>query len=330
MDLSNQEIRFNILISNIQQILSQTNAISENITKLSQPKVSGKTVMKQMGEDTDSAIMKLKTYEQQLSALRQAGARSFMSGDTTGFAKYKKEFDDLNTKMVEFNKQWGVHNRGFYSLSQSADYFFAKLRSHVSWIASGALLAGAFAIPASAFETINRIEQGMAGMKQVIPELHKDQAALNKETLAFVDIAATYGERIDDVIKAGQLWGRMYKDVNIVNALTHQSTVLAVADNFSLLEANRALEAAMFQYGLTAKSTTEAIAYSGKVIDIWTKLAHNAGVSAQDLAQGVERSGSVARTTGVDFEFLNAMIATAVRSTGRSGAEIGCLLKIAA
>lgn len=164
-------------------------------------------------------------------------------------------------------------------------------------------------------------------MKQVIPELHKDQAALNKETLAFVDIAATYGEKIDDVIKAGQLWGRMYKDVNIVNALTHQSTVLAVADNFSLLEANRALEAAMFQYGLTAKSTTEAIAYSGKVIDIWTKLAHNAGVSAQDLAQGVERSGSVARTTGVDFEFLNAMIATAVRSTGRSGAEIGNMIK---
>ena len=84
--------------------------------------------MKQMGEDTDSAIMKLKTYEQQLSALRQAGARSFMSGDTAGFAKYKSEFDALNAKMVEFNKQWGIWNRGFYSMGQSVDYFFAKLR----------------------------------------------------------------------------------------------------------------------------------------------------------------------------------------------------------
>jgi len=326
MELTQQEIRFNLLISNIQQLKDQTGELKTLIQSINKP-ATGDTVMKKLEKDTDSAIMKLKTYESQLSQLRQKAAQSFMVGDTAGFARAKADFDNLNTKMVEFNRQFGISNRGFYDMNNNLSYLGAKMRSHFSWLLSGSLLAGALAIPVSAFNSIKQIEQAMAGMKQVIPELHESQGALNTQTLKFVDIAATYGESIQDVIKAGQLWGRMYKDLNIVNALTHQSTILAVADNFSLVDANKALEAAMFQYGLTAKTSTEAIAYSGRIIDIWTKLAHNAGVSAQDLAQAVERTGSVARLTGVDFEFLNAMIATGVRSTGRSGAEIGSMIK---
>ena len=116
---------------------------------------------------------------------------------------------------------------------------------------------------------------------------------------------------------------RIYKDINVVNALTAQSAKLAVADNFSMVEANKAAESAMFQFGMTARNTTEAIAYSGRVIDTWTKLAHNGGASAQDLSQGVERAGAAAHQTGTDFEFLSAQVATGVRATGRSGAEIG-------
>ena len=120
---------------------------------------------------------------------------------------------------------------------------------------------------------------------------------------------------------------RTYKNVDVVNALTAQSAKLAVADNFSMVEANKAAESAMFQCGMTARNVTEAIAYSGRVIDTWTKLAHNGGASAQDLSQGVERAGSAAHQTGTDFEFLSAQIATGVRATGRSGAEIGNMLK---
>ena len=119
---------------------------------------------------------------------------------------------------------------------------------------------------------------------------------------------------------------RTYKDINVVNTLTAQSAKLAVADNFSLADANKAVESAMFQFGLTARNTTEALAYSGNVIDVWTKLAHNAGASAQDISQGVERAGSAAHQTGADFEFLSAQVATGVRATGRSGAEIGRLI----
>ncbi|MGL5257489.1 MAG: phage tail tape measure protein [Proteocatella sp.] len=110
-------------------------------------------------------------------------------------------------------------------------------------------------------------------------------------------------------------------------AFTSASAKLAVADNMSLTEANKGLEATLSQYEWRARSAAEATAYSMHVVDTWTAVAHNAQVSAQDLAQANERTASVARQVGVDFEFLQAAIASGVRNTGRSGAEIGNMLK---
>jgi TP901 family phage tail tape measure protein len=90
-----------------------------------------------------------------------------------------------------------------------------------------------------------------------------------------------------------------------------------------MAEANKALEATMAQFGWIARNNAEAQAYSMRIVDSWTKIAHNYMVSANDLAQANERAASSARNAGVDFDFLQSMIANGVRNTGRSGAEIG-------
>lgn len=271
---------------------------------------------------------------------------------------FREQLYSLNAQAQDYHKQWktGVitqkqYNEEFAKLNAQAtvlknnirtmpdllsgtlgstSYLGSlqqKLRSHANWILAGSILSVGAALPAGALKAITEIEQGMAGMKQVNDEVAHSQSVLNEQTNKFLDISAVYGERVNNIIEAGKLWGRAYKDLAVVNTLVHQSAVLSVADNFTLIEANKALEAAMFQYGLVAKNTTEAVAYSAKVVDVWTKIAHNAQVSAQDLAYGVERAGSVAHMTGVDFEFLNTMIAAGVRATGRSGAEIGQTIK---
>ena len=168
-------------------------------------------------------------------------------------------------------------------------------------------------------ETITQVETGMANLATVMPDIHHSQQAMVEEQKAMIDTAAKYGETVDDVIESARLWGRMYKDRNTVNLLAEQSARLAVADNFSLEESTKAVEAAMFQFGLQAKSSAEAVAYSNRIIDVYTKLSHNAGVSAQDLAAAVERSGSVAHQAGMDFEFLTALIAQGTRATALSG-----------
>ena len=172
-------------------------------------------------------------------------------------------------------------------------------------------------------ETISGVDENMRNLATVMPQIHgssKDATkALQEEQTVLLEVASAYGSRAEEIIESARLWGRMYKNQETVNTLTRQSAKLAIADNFSIEESTKAVEAAMFQYGLVAKSAGESLAYSNEIVDVYTKLSHNAGVSAQDLAAGVERSGAVAHQAGMDFEFLTSLIAQATRSTALSG-----------
>ncbi|HMM21826.1 MAG TPA: phage tail tape measure protein [Selenomonadales bacterium] len=283
----------------------------------------------QLKEQMNNVPVNFIPYQQELGNIRKQQEQlhqEFVKGNIQ-VEQYKNKMASLNTAYQSVSNQAKEFSGVVSRTNSYLGSFPQKLRSHFNWLFAGSLLAGAITIPVEIADRIKQVEQAMASMKQVLPELHESMEAYNKETMTMINLAAIYGEKTEDIIKAATLWGRMYKDQAIVNTLTHQSAIVAVADNMSLVEANKALEAAMFQYGLVAENAAEAQAYSNKIIDVWTKLAHNAGVAAIDLANGVERAGSVAKLTGVDFEFLNAMIATAVRSTGRSGAEIGNMIK---
>lgn len=273
------------------------------------------------------------SYSHQLSLIRTEAEQLYMSwkkGDAAAGAALDgliKKAQLVNKESVEFNKVFGIMNRGFYDLNHNIDYFFSKARSHFTWLATGFALHNLLAVPDKAFNDIKKIEVGMAGMIQTLPQLHHDQEALNKLTGDFIGIAAEYGEKIEDIIEAGKLWSRAYKDIHTVQTLIHSSAILAVADNFSMVEANKALEATMMQYGWQARNAAEATAYSMRIVDAWTNIAHNAQVSAQDLAMANERTAAVARMVGVEFETLQGLIAAGVKNTGRSGAEIGNTLK---
>ena len=195
-------------------------------------------------------------------------------------------------------------------------------KNKLSWIGGAFGFNESYDVAREFVSTITEINEGMANLATVMPELHHSEEAMVKEQTAMIDTAAKYGATIHDVIESARLWGRMYKEDDVpgaTNLLSEQSVKLAIADNFSLEESTKAVEAAMFQYGLTARSSAEALAYSNRIVDVYTKLSHSAGVSAQDLAAGVERSGSVAHQAGMDFEFLTSLIAQGTRSTALSG-----------
>lgn len=335
--MDDRRIEWQLAIGNITSLINQLQQIEGKFKDISKARLDNgatEALSKSVGNTTDKyrsltgEISKARLETEKLyRAWNQATSSTGKDQLFINFQQSREKVKTLTNELVSFNSMMNSTEKQMLSLGNSASYMGSKFKAHLSWTGAGLALGAVLGTPALLIRQLAQIEQGMAGMNQVIDHNRYGQEELNKEALKFIDIAAVYGEKIEDIVEAGKLWGRMYKDLSVVNALVNQSATLAVADNFSIVDANKALEAAMFQYGLTAKNSAEALAYSGKIIDVWTKLAHNAGVSAQDLSQAVERSGSVAKMTGVDFEFLNAMIATAVRSTGRSGAEIGNMLK---
>jgi TP901 family phage tail tape measure protein len=281
---------------------------------------------------------------------KQKISRSIQGGQS----QYGRLFDDTSAKnlLSELNKldhtapnarqrikEINEEVRQLKANASSAAHTFSNELIHnfekmAMWSVAGGAYFGALRGVEGTIQNIADVERGMAGVAQVLPEVHNSQSELNRATLEFVGVAEKYGQSIEDVLNGAKLWGRQYKDLNTVLELVNTTTLLSVVDNLSLEEANKSLEATMVQYGMVidqtaskAEQQAQAFEYSRKITDAWSNVAHNSMASAQDLAQGMERTGSVAKQMGVDFDSMNALIATSVRNTGLAGANLGNMWK---
>jgi TP901 family phage tail tape measure protein len=198
-----------------------------------------------------------------------------------------------------------------------------SLKHHLTWMASAMAIGVTFGVPAKTISTIADVEKHMAAMRQVNHDVNESQVILNKTAQDFIGIAQQYGHSVDEIIKAGTLWGRGYKDLNTVMKLTSLTAKLAVADNMDIGLANRAVESVIMSY----QKQGQAVQFANHVVDSWTKIAHNAQSSATDLAEALSRTGAAAKAIGVDFDTTNALASAMIKATGRSGAEVGNALK---
>lgn len=156
-------------------------------------------------------------------------------------------------------------------------------------------------------------------------EMFRNQ--LNQMQSALQSFAVKYGESYQDVMRSATLWGRMYKDNNIILTMTDAAMKLAVADSFSIVEANKNLESSVAQWGFKIKDNNDAMIVSNKICDSWTAIAHNMAVSAQDLSAANQRAATSMHAMNVSFDVGQALIATMLRNTQQSGAEIGNAIK---
>jgi TP901 family phage tail tape measure protein len=211
----------------------------------------------------------------------------------------------------------------YVSQFSKMDDMLKSIRHHLTWMASAVAIGTVFAIPSQTISTIADVEKQMAAMRQVNHDVNTSQEVLNKTTQDFIGIAEQYGHSVDEIIKAGTLWGRGYKDLNTVMKLTSLTAKLAVADNMDIGLANRAVESVIMSY----QKQGQAVQFATHVVDSWTKIAHNAQSSATDLAEALSRTGAAAKAVGVDFDTANALASAMIKATGRSGAEVGNALK---
>lgn len=330
-----QEARENLdkLAATIAKVRAEQEAYQRTVNTTKNPAPPAQPV-----DPTGKWAEGIQSYTRELRRLEDVQQRLYALWKTDPSNANKVALDNVKASLASVRKEYEAFQKDMNNAGASIKKttgtltsFEHKLRSHLYWITAGSLLGAAFAVPTETFNSLVKLDEEMHNLATVMPQLEgKSSEAIAKyqeEQRALINTASEYGESVKDVMESARLWGRMYKDQATVNTLVSQSAKLAVADNFSMAESTKAVEAAMFQYGLVAKNSAEALAYSNKIVDVYTKLSHNAGVSAQDLAAGVERSGSVAKQAGISFEFLNALIAQGTRATALSGSEIGNMLK---
>jgi len=176
------------------------------------------------------------------------------------------------------------------------------------------------------------------GVQNSFAELVKTGIEVQKTLADIAAISGQGGKELskfgDELFNIGKLTGQTFKTASQAalefsrQGLGVQETLKRTSDaltltRFTTLSASEAVDvltAAANSFGETGITTAQII---NKLVAVDTKFA----VSAEDLANGLARAGSIAQEVGVSFDELNAAITVAQERTARGGAVIGNALK---
>ncbi len=178
---------------------------------------------------------------------------------------------------------------------------------------------------------INGVQNAFASLLRTGIEVQKtlaDIAAISGKSGAEL---SKFGDRL---FEAGKMTGQSFQTAAQAalefsrQGLSAEETLKRTTDaltltRFTSLKASEAVDvltAAANSFGETGITTAQII---NKLVAVDTKFA----VSAEDLANGLARAGSIAQEVGVNFDELNAAITIAQERTARGGAVIGNALK---
>ena len=315
--------------------------------------------------DDESANVKKTIDEYTRLKLRMAEIQeqiknNYVTNFKTSPALYNTNFARLSAEYKEVADAVNQADRNMTRFATKADFAgraMDRLYQRSAWFFSAIGANAIIAVPNAWYDAQTKIENSMAQFSQVMAtnshsvnafktalfdmDFGKLQQGLNTTSVqskefikdldymknSLINLAIKYGEASDDVIKSATLWGRKYKDNQTVLTMTNAAMKLAVADSFSIVEANKNLESSLVQWGFQIKDNNDAMIVSNKIIDSWTALAHKMAVSAQDLSAANQRAAQSMRAVGLSFDEGQALIATMLANTQQAGGEIGNAVK---
>lgn len=295
-----------------------------------------------------------------MAEIQEQIKNNYVTNFKTSPALYNTNFARLSAEYREVAEAVNQADRNMARLATRADFAgraMDRLYQRSAWFFSAIGANAIIAVPNAWYDAQTKIENSMAQFAQVMAtdahavnafqtslfdinfsQLEKGfdtNAArsqkfiddLNYMKSSLMNFAVKYGEASEDVIKSATLWGRKYKDNQTVLTMTDAAMKLAVADSFSIVEANKNLESSLVQWGFEIKNNNDAMIVSSKIIDSWTALAHKMALSAQDLSAANQRAAQSMRAVGLSFDEGQALIATMLANTQQAGGEIGNAIK---
>lgn len=246
--------------------------------------------LENMRQDCERLKTEAEQAEQSLKELGNA-ARSvkFNNFKTDALREMDTDIDKIRTSTSEMSS-------GFDSAFSSIGQFAAMT----------GIFDGIQAAISNVREEIVELNTAMTEL-QIVTET--SDASIEKTMAGYADMAKDLGVTLQTVAEGAGEWLRQGFSEADTATLLKASTMLSTVGNMGADEASTALTSIINGFGMATDQATH-------VIDTLDALDLAYATSTQELAEGLQRSASVAKTAGMSFEDL-ASIMTVVSSTTR-------------
>lgn len=230
-------------------------------------------------------------------------------------------FRALSNRPVEENgfSYTGAFQRAGTGFNAANAKYQAK---NLTWGIVGGLtgIASATQMLRQAVSNMKDYETAVVNLKRVWQDV--PEAQVTKALKDLNEMTIQYGQTVQNVADIQEAWAKV--GVRTAEDLEELSKVsilaLNTADLGSSDDAVTYLNSARVQMGLTVGDVNA-------LLDSWNKLADVTTGDTADFAEAYQKSAGYAHQVGLAYQELDAIIATMIENTGRSGQEIGTALR---
>jgi len=187
----------------------------------------------------------------------------------------------------------------------------------IRWGLASRTVYGLISALQSMVSTIADVESGIAVLRQVMSPLQTDFGQLTQSAL---DFSKQFGVPIRQVVDSMRVFAQQGLAQQEVVDRTRTSMLAANVTTLSAAEATEAITAAMKVFGTEGQSTIS-------FLDAWAEVEAKHAITSGDLANGLKKAAAVAKTSGVTFDQLNAIITGIGETSRQTGKEIGTSLR---
>jgi TP901 family phage tail tape measure protein len=300
------------------QSLQQLDNITKKVKEINQSVKQASTVINQYATTTQSVNKQVgelsNTYGKLVKTVREGEVHT-----KKWTATYRDSEGVITQVSNKLNQHGEILKRTTKEVKTYGDSFSdvigRNLSKMLSWGLAAGILYGGLRKLTEGFQTLTEFDVNRVNILKV---LDKNVDFTPFERGAKI-ISQQYGVAVKDVTTAMQTWARQVKDTNAVIMLTNASMKAVAVTDITLESSFKSLSAIMSQFKLE-------VADSFHIVDSFNELSNNMRTTAEDVAQGLAKTGSAAKLMGIDFDRAAAMVATMVEVTGTTGSQAGTIL----
>lgn len=213
------------------------------------------------------------------------------------------------------------YNRLLVSGATNAEGYGAKIGQITTrFTAYLVSLKALFAVQQAFHESLRFIVEFDSVLQDLQKVLNTTPEGLRNVAIGLFNVAETTGKSVTDVASSFGIFKRAGLETEDALKRAEASLVAANISELNVEEATKLVTSAMIIFGKEVGNEINAL-------DILSVTADNAATSAAEVGRAFLRSASAAEAVGISYNELNAISATTIEATQRTGSTVGTALR---
>lgn len=229
---------------------------------------------------------------------------------TTGMKETGTATQRAGQRTRQLSKDVNAAKVGFLGLNDTLD---KTIRKVLLWSISTSVIFGTIRAFRALFGVITEHDTQMTALRKVYSGAESDIAGIKIQVM---DTARAMQTLTSEALKAGIVVARTGRVGSEIADLTRTALIAQNIAEIDAADSVKFLNSAVIQFDLTVRESL-------RVLDEWNELSNRTPATTLDMAQAASFAGSVFHNLSTEIQFLNAMTATLVEVTAKSGNMIG-------